>query len=146
MAYHRRYHRRDNRGYLGSGDTSGGIPSARQASLLHSDWMHLDSMPASRRIVELRKELSAQILGAIVVLVIAGLFVGVLPLVADSIPDPNELAGGQRSEFANGVSFVTPGGWSYDPVYAEYGYVILNKSGTIMSFLAPEEATGSYSK
>ncbi len=84
-----------------------------------------------------RKGLRSQIIGSAVALAIVGLFVGVLPLVASSLPDPNKLVAGERYELGNGVSIIPADGWSRDPASDPLLFVILIKSKTRMIFAAP---------
>ena len=89
-----------------------------------------------------QKELRCQLLASILMLTIVGIFIVVLPIIANSLPDPNQLNANQRFDFRNGVSIIPADGWSLDPASDPTFLTILIKAGVKMIF-APYESEGT---
>ena len=86
----------------------------------------------------LNEEQKMQFLGSIFILVIVGIFVVGLPIVANSLPDPNQLEAGKRFDFRNGISIIPTDGWSLDPDSNPDFLTILTKAGVQMMFVQYE--------
>ena len=83
------------------------------------------------------KDKRIQLTSSLILIVVAIVYVGVLPAIAYSLPDPNQLQGGERFMYTDNASIVPTDGWHLDSSLSSLMLTILEKSGTKLTLTVP---------